>query len=194
MTLDEAFSRLTTLTTARVRLRQIQVSDATAVHAFKSDPEVTKLFGEGPHRSVEETSAWILSNLTGYERREAMTWVLTWKDQDAAIGECCLWNFSSGHRCAELGYELHPAHWHMGIMTEALRAIIAYGFMELGLHRIEADTLAINRPSENLLHRLGFKYEGTLRERHFYQDRFEDQLLFAILQEEWNALHQTPSV
>jgi hypothetical protein len=50
----------------------------------------------------------------------------------------CFWNFDEDFHCGELGYELNRAHWRKGIMAEALPAVIAYGFNDLGLHRIEA--------------------------------------------------------
>ncbi|MEI6795547.1 MAG: GNAT family N-acetyltransferase [Methanomassiliicoccales archaeon] len=187
MTLEQAFSCLPTLTTRRLRLRQIQESDAEAVHAFKTDAEVTGRFGEDPHRTVDETRTWIASNRTGYERHEAMTWAIVLIDQDVVIGECCLWNFGPGQRCAEIGYELHREHWHKGIMTEALRELIRHGFSDLRLHRIEADTLRINPRSMDLLLRLGFAQEALLRERHFHQGKFHDQVFFGLLRDGWRG-------
>jgi ribosomal-protein-alanine N-acetyltransferase len=187
MTLEEAFSCLPTLTTQRLRLRQIQESDAEAVHALKIDAEVTKRFGEDPHGTLEETRTWIAANLAGYGRREAMTWAIVLIDRDIVIGECCLWNFAPGQMRAEMGYELHRDHWHNGLMTEALRELIRFAFSDLGLHRIEADTLLINPDSIGLLLRLGFTQEARLRERHFHQGSFHDQVLFGLLREDWNA-------
>ena len=70
-------------------------------------------------------------------------------------------------------------------MTEAISTILTYGFTELGLHRIEAIPLGGNTASKSLLLKLGFKYEGNLRQRHFFREHFEDQLYFGLLREEW---------
>ncbi len=185
MTLDGAFTYPATLVTNRLRLRQIQIADAEALYAVKSDPEVTSRYGQEPHRSVDETHAWVQRCLADYERHEAIVWAITLKDDEKAIGECCLWNFDPNFHFAELGYELHPAHWHNGLMTEALSAILTYGFGDLGLHRIEADPLAANRPSQELLLKLGFTHEGTLRQRHFFHDQYYDMLVFGLLKKEW---------
>ena len=61
-------------------------------------------------------------------------------------------------------------------MVEAISAVVAWGFNELGLHRIEANPFAGNIPSRSLLLKLGFSYEGNLRERVYFRDHFEDQL------------------
>jgi len=187
MTLEQAFSCLPILTTSRLRLRQIQESDAEAVHAFKSVAEVTRRYGEDPHTTVDETRTWIAANLDGYARREAMTWAIVLLDQDVVIGECCLWNFGPGQRCAEIGYELHQDHWHQGLMTEAGQELLHFGFCELELHRIEADTLSSNPRSIDLLLRLGFTPEAHLRERHFHRGIFHDQELFGLLRSEWQS-------
>jgi ribosomal-protein-alanine N-acetyltransferase len=185
MTLDEAFTRLATLTSGRLCIRQMQIDDTEAVFAFKSDPEVTRQYGQEPHRTKDETGAWLQRRVSDYEDRDAIFWVITLKDDDAAIGECCFWNFDPGFHCAEIGYELDSKYWHRGLMTEALSEVLAYGFAEMGLHRIEANPLKINVGSRKLLLRLGFKEEGILRERHFFENRFEDQFYYGLLSTEW---------
>lgn len=186
MTLDGAFTHLATLSTDRLSLRQMKMDDAEAVFAFKSDPSVTVCYGQEPHRTIEESRAWLQRRMDDYAIRDSIFWVLTLKDDDEAIGECCLWNFDSSFQCAEIGYELHTKFWYKGLMAEALKAVLAYGFLEMGLHRIEASPLAGNIRSQNLLSKLGFRLEGTLRERHFFQGRFLDQMYFGLLKEEWS--------
>jgi ribosomal-protein-alanine N-acetyltransferase len=185
MMLEGAFSPFPILTTDRLRLRQMLMSDAESLYEIKSDAKVTGRYGQEPHDSIEETREWICRSLAHYERREAISWAITIKDEDAAIGMGCFWNLDPGSQRAEIGYELHPSYWRRGIMAEALSAILTYGFLDLGLHRIEACPLADNQPSRDLLLKLGFSYEGTLRQRLSFQDRFEDQMFFGLLKEEW---------
>jgi ribosomal-protein-alanine N-acetyltransferase len=185
MTLDGALAHLATLTTERLELRQMQMADAEALFAIKSNPEVTSCYGQEAHQSIGETRAWIQRSFDNFERRDAIVWALTLKGKDDAIGACCLWNFDPTFHCAELGYELHPAYWHKGMMTEALSAILNYGFVDLGLHRVEATPLVNNGRSRELLCKLGFRHEGLLRQRVFFEDRYEDQLYLGLLKQEW---------
>ena len=185
MTLDGAFTHLATLNTDRLRIRQMRIDDTEAVFAFKSDIKVTSCYGQEPHRTMEETRAWLQRRLADYECRDSIFWVLTPKDEDNAIGECCLWNFDTSFRCAEIGYELHSDYWNSGIMAEALTAVLSFGFDIMNLHRIEANPLATNEQSQRLLVRLGFKPEGTLRERQFFRGRFVDQIYYGLLGTEW---------
>jgi ribosomal-protein-alanine N-acetyltransferase len=185
MTLDDAFSNLPVITTERLCIRQMNMGDAEAVFAFKSDPEVTRRYGQEPHRSIDETRTWLQRRMVDYERRDAIFWVLALKEDDNPLGECCLWNFDTGFHCAEIGYELHSSYWQKGIMAEALSAILTYGFVNIGLHRIEANPLVTNEASQRLLLKLGFTREGILRERHFFHDKYLDQMYFGLLEEEW---------
>jgi ribosomal-protein-alanine N-acetyltransferase len=183
MTLDEAFSELATLKTPRLTIRPAVLSDAEAIFSFKSIEESTIGFGQEPHRALQQTKAWIERNLEDYRQRGSMLWVLAYGDR--VVGSCCYWNFGPGSKCAEIGYELHPDHWGAGIMREALEALIDYGFQDMELHRIEADPLATNERSCNLLLRLGFSREGVLRERVSFRGRFIDQAYFGLLRDDW---------
>jgi len=185
MSLDAAFTSFPLLTTNRLHLRQIQLSDAEAFYGVKSDQEVTRSYGQEPHRSLDDTRAWIQRLQASYERRECIFWCITLKAKDSAIGSCTFWNFSPDFHCTEIGYELHRAYWRRGITAEAVSEILRYGFTELGFHRIEANPLAGNESSRGLLLKLGFTYEGSLRQRVFFRDHFEDQDYFGLLENEW---------
>lgn len=187
MSIDTAFTHFPVLTTNRFHLRQIRPGDAEAFFAFKSDLEVTSRYGQEPQQSLDDTHAWIQRQQIYYAQRDAINWCITFQGDDTIIGACILFNFDPGFHCAEIGYELHPAYHGQGIMSEVLSAILAYGFNELELHRIEANPLAGNPPSINLLRKLGFTHEGTLRQRHFFRGHFDDQLYFGLLREEWHS-------
>jgi ribosomal-protein-alanine N-acetyltransferase len=187
VTSDTALKHIPTFVTNRLRIRPMKLSDTKAIFAFKGDPNVTKHYGQAP-KSLGETKKWVQSRLDGYKRRESMFWVFTIKPSSKAIGSCCFWNFSEDFSCAELGYELHPAYWGQGIMTEVLPPVLTYGFNQLRLHRIEACPFSNNEPSKNMLLKLGFRYEGNLRQRHRFRGRYLDQLYYAVLRDEWKPI------
>lgn len=70
-------------------------------------------------------------------------------------------------------------------MTEAMSAVLTCGFTELGFHRIEADIDPLNTYSKGLLLKLGFTYEGNLRQRFFFRGQFEDEHYYGLLKDEW---------
>ena len=162
-------------------------SDAEAMFAIKSDPKVAAAYGAEPHKSIEETREWVERRVNGPGREDSLFWVFVPKWGRGAIGSCCYWHFDRESKCAELGYELHRPFWGRGIMTEALGPVLAYGLEGLGLNRVEACPLAENAASNALLIKLGFKYEGNLRERVFFNGRFVDQYYYSLLKSEWNS-------
>jgi [ribosomal protein S5]-alanine N-acetyltransferase len=185
VTLDDAFMNLETLETPRLKIRPLGKRDADALFEIKSDPEVTTKYCLEPDKSIDETRIWVDKRLEDYAKRDVTYWVFVLKNGDRTIGGCCFWNFDPTLRCAEIGYELHRAYWNKGFTSEALPAILTYGFTDMDLHRIEALPLAFNGPSVKLLIKLGFKLEGTIRERVFFRGRFVDQLIFGLLKDEW---------
>ncbi len=70
-------------------------------------------------------------------------------------------------------------------MFEAMSAILSYGFDFLEVHRVEAIIDMANEQSKGLLLKLGFTYEGNLRQRYLFRNRFEDEHYFGLLKDEW---------
>ncbi len=186
MTIDAAFTHFPSLTTNRLQLRQIQPSDIEALFALFSDEETMRFYGDDPQRSLDETSQMLEQVQTGYSKRKHIRWGITLKGKDQIIGSCSLYNFDTHSHHAETGYILNRSFWGQGIMTEAMSAILTYGFAELELHRIEAVIDIANQRSKGLLLKLGFTYEGNLRQRYFFRDQFEDAHYFGLLKHEWH--------
>jgi ribosomal-protein-alanine N-acetyltransferase len=172
-------------TTERLMVRGMEMGDEVALFPLKSDADVTRLYGEAPHATVEETKGWVQECIDASQARSAMVWSLVLRSTGSVIGMACLWNFRHEHRCAEVGFELDPGFWRQGLMSEALEAILEYGFSSVGLHRIEATPLAINQASRSLLLRFGFREEGVLRQRVHHEGRYLDEVYLALLHQEW---------
>jgi ribosomal-protein-alanine N-acetyltransferase len=187
MSIDAAFTHFPSLTTNRLVLRQITFRDAEDLFATLSDEEAMQFYGHEPHQSVDETHALIEQIQVRYTRREGIRWGITRKGEDRVIGSCSFHHFDAGFHRAETGYELQRVWWGQGIMTEAMSAILTYGFDVLGLHRVEAIIDLANERSKGLLLKLGFTYEGNLRQRYFFRGRFEDEHYFGLLRHEWQG-------
>lgn len=173
------------LTTERLMLRQVRSEDAPAVFAFKSNPDVTTQYAREPHSSLEKTRDLLQRVQESNARGEDFMWAVTLKGDDRLIGTCVLWNLDLEAQCGELGYELHPNYGRRGIMSEAAAAVVAFGFKDLNLHRIEANPFAKNTASNRLLEKLGFTLEGNLRQRVYFRGEYLDQLFYGLLKEEW---------
>ena len=181
------------LTTDRLVLRAIQPGDAEALFPVFSDADAMQYYGHLPHQSLADIQALIAQIQARYAQRAALRWGITRTGDDRVIGSCGFHQFDDGFQRAETGYELQRASWGQGIMAEAMTAILSFGFTKLGLHRVEAIIDDANARSKGLLLKLGFTYEGALRERFHFSDRFEDEYFFGLLAHEWQSRAHTPS-
>ena len=188
MPIDDAFTHFPALTTERLRLRQIRPGDTEALYAIYSDAETMRYYGE-PYQSREELEEALSLRQEDYTARRAIRWGIALTGDDTLVGSCGFHHFDEGHLRAEIGYILNRAHWGQGIMTEALAAIISYGFSTMELRRIEAIIDIANERSKGVLLKLGFQYEGNLRQRYHIGDRFEDEHYFGLLRDEWLVRH-----
>ena len=171
-----------TLTTDRLVLRQIRADDAEALFPVLSDPEVMTWWSSGPHQSLTETAEYVASNATEGQGFEC--WAITAGD-DVALGWVIL--IDGKPAVKEIGYILHRDQWRGGIAREAVARVIDYGFTELELRRIFADTDPENAGSIGLLERLGFQREGHLRGEWETHMGVRDSLIFGLLQSEWRT-------
>lgn len=186
MSIDTAFTVFPVLTTDRLVLRQIEATDADALFEMFSDEETMKFNGHPRQQSIAETYEWLTVIQERYDRREAIRWGITLHGIDRVIGTCSFHRFGPGFHRVEAGYELNRAFWGQGIMREAMAAVLTYGFDDLEVHRIEAVIDIMNERSKELLLKLGFSYEGNLRQRFYMQGRFEDEYYYGLLRDEWH--------
>ena len=172
------------LETKRLRLRRMTLADADAVFDYASDPEVTRYVTWDTHRTVRDSEEFLRSVVSGYEAGEQADWGITEKLSGRFIGSCGLHPVPE-HSRAELGYVLSREYWGRGIMPEAVRAMIRFGFEKLDLERVEARCIAENTASARVMEKSGMIYEGTLRERELIKGTRRDMKFYAILRREY---------
>lgn len=182
------------LTTERLLLRDFVESDWEAVLAYEQNPLYLRYY-EWTERTPEDVRAFIQRFLDhqNQEPRIKFQLAVTLRSTGQLIGNCGVRRISAEAFEADMGYELDPDHWGKGYATEAARAVLRFGFTDMGLHRVCAACVADNTGSSHVLEKIGMQQEGRLRENEYYKGRWWDTLLYAILYEEWQALHNDPS-
>lgn len=185
MNLEDAFTPFPQLETVRLCLRQMTQADAADHFALYSQPQVTAGHGSLPYRDIAQSEELISWYEQAIAERRAFRWAITRRDEDRLIGTCGFHHIRPPHFRAEIGYELHPDYWRCGIGSEAVAAMVRFGFEKMGLHRIEAVVDPANQASAALLRKVGFQEEGYLRERFYDNGRFVDDWFFSLLKPEW---------
>lgn len=181
------FAKFPTLQTQRLILREITSDDALDVFQIRSDYQVTRYNTGSPYTTIEQARRLIESIRNGYKNEDELRWGITFKGVGRVIGMVGFNYWHRRDRRASVGYDLAREHWGQGIMSEALRAVIHFGFTRMDLNRIEADCTVENEASARLLLRLGFQPEGLQREQYYEEDRFWDLQLFSLLRREYRG-------
>ncbi len=183
------FSAMPRLESERLVLREIsQPRDLQALFALFSDPAVLQHDALEPFQDLAEAQTLIDGFNEAFAAKRAIRWAVTLKtDEYALIGTCGYNEWHRWNNSAVIGYELMPSYWGQGFTTEALRAMIGFGFTHMALNRIEAETMTGNEGSIRVLVKLDFTEEGLLRQKGHWKGGYHDLYLFSLLRRDWSG-------
>ncbi|MEW2593479.1 GNAT family protein [Micromonospora aurantiaca] len=176
------------LRTPRLLLRPVTLDDLDDVHAWQRRPDVVRWMAGAAPRTRAESLASVTA-MAGEDalRAEGDCLTLAVVRDARVIGAVELVWRSAADRTAELGYVFHPDHGGRGLATEAAGALLDWGFAGFGLHRVVARCHADNAPSARLMARLGMRREARHVRSYRFRGGWADQLVYAILADEWRT-------
>ncbi|WP_454192598.1 GNAT family N-acetyltransferase [Paenibacillus sp. Marseille-Q7038] len=179
------------LHTERLWLRKLQKQDSRAIFQVWSDPVVTKYMNIESMHSEEDAEEMIELLDECSQNEEGFRWAIIEKSSGKIIGSCGFnhWQLKGAFR-GEIGYELASSHWRQGLMTEAIKAMLNFGFTTMELNRIEALVDPRNEASAKLLSSLSFSCEGILRQLQYTSTGYKDMQMHSLLFEEWKYLRK----
>lgn len=170
--------------TERLLLRGWQAEDVQDLFDYAKNPNVGPHGGWKPHESVAESLDILQTLFLGkYE-----CWAIVLKENNKVIGtigyeedvkrpEIC---------CKELGYALSEDYWGRGLMTEAAKAVLSFGFQDMKLELISVYRNPWNERSKRVMDKCGFTYEGTLRMANkIYDGSIRDVACYSMTKEEY---------
>lgn len=187
MQLLDILSNLPTIETERLLLRKITLNDANDMFEYGSDPHVSEYTTWSTHTSIEDTKYFIKSLLKMYKKRELVDWGIVHKAEKKIIGTCGYVEWSMTHSRAEMGYALSRKYWNQGYMSEAVNAMMEFGFREMHLNRIQAKCQVNNIASARVMEKVGMQLEGILRQQLFVKDEYWDLKIYSILRDDFFA-------
>lgn len=180
--LDLNFSPFPETKTKRLFLRKMTVADAPGLLFLRSDDMVMQYIDREKTKSLEEATAFIEKINTSVDNNESIMWAIALQEKpEAMIGTICLWRIDKQHYRSEVGYMLHPGHWHKGLMKEALQAVVDFGFNVMKLHSMEGRINPDNAVSGILLEKAGFIREAYFKEDFYFRGKFIDTAVYSLL-------------
>lgn len=178
---DEVFAKLPTLQTERLILRKITLDDAEDVFGYCSDPEVFKFVGGKVHKTIKDSKEFLEEIFEKYGRREIVIWGLFHKEHSKLIGDCGFIKWDPPQARVELDYLLSREYWNQGLMTEAVKEVIRFGFEKMRLNRIQAICEVANVASARVMEKAGMQFEGVLRNYIQHDGRPLDMKMYSII-------------
>ena len=172
-----------TIETERLILRRFTMEDAEAMYRnWASDDEVTKHLTWPTHSSVEISKMVLTDWISHYPEPDFYNWAIVLKeDGPEPIGNISVVGINKKVDAAIMGYCMSRTHWRKGIMAEALTAVIAFLFDQVGFNRVEADHDPNNPASGRVMEKSGMRHEGILRQAGRSNQGIIDVSRWAIL-------------
>jgi RimJ/RimL family protein N-acetyltransferase len=173
--------------TERLVLRDFQVGDFEAFYATTSDSDYRQFYSEREMQRGFWEELFERIRMKGDETERTSFQLAVCLHSGELIGTCGVRMEDIEHRQASYGCAIGAAYWRKGYAFEASHRIIAYGFENLPIHRLYAETNRENVRARGLAQRLGFRLEGELRQTKFFRGRWWDTVIYAMLKEEWQG-------
>lgn len=177
--------RLPTLDAGPVQLRWLTEADVPALFSVFGDAEVTRYWGSATHKDPNDSAALLADIHAHFQAGTLFQWGI--ESEGQIIGTCTLGSLDAVNRRGELGFALGRTHWGKGYMRHALPTVLTFAFDHLNLHRVYADADPRNARSIRILERLGFRFEGLLREHYLVTGEVQDAAIYGLLKSEWRV-------
>ena len=169
------------LETERLLMRRLAASDIKEIRELRGNPETMKFIPRPLVTTDEEALEHFKMIDEKIENNSGINWAITLKGNPKLIGIIGHYRIQpENHRC-ELGYMILPQYNGQGIVTEAIKVVLEYGFDDLNMHSIEAVIDPENFASERVLIKNGFVKEAHILENELWNGKFWDTVIYSLL-------------
>jgi [ribosomal protein S5]-alanine N-acetyltransferase len=168
------------LHTPRLLLRELREEDADSVYELRSDEKVNEFIDRPRAVNVDDGLAFILLIKRNIVEKNVFYWAMELKEDMQMAGTICLWNFSEDRKAAEIGFELLPSFQGKGLASEALEAVLHFGFEQLELQTVLAWFHRNNQASARLLSAKGFKQDQDEEEKNKGLEESKTMIIYSL--------------
>jgi RimJ/RimL family protein N-acetyltransferase len=169
---------------AKTRLRALEREDLPHFVQWINDPETRRFMAMRYPLSMTEEEEW----WEAYRERRRDPIFAIESDDGEYIGNVGLHDIDHVNRSAELGIIIgHRTYWGRGYGSDAINALLSWAFDSLNLNRVMLRVFDYNRRAIRAYEKCGFLHEGAMRQAHFCDGAYHDQLIMGVLREEYLA-------
>lgn len=178
--------RLPVLAGDQVVLRELRTSDAPSLFTLLTSEEVAR-FISPPPSTVEGFERFITWTLRQRAAGTYACFAVTLRGFDTAIGIFQVRETEPGFGTGEWGFAIGSPFWGTGVFQEGAELVLEFAFETIGVHRLEARAAARNGRGNGALLKVGAVQEGILRKSFLRNGQYLDQVLYAIVEDDWYA-------
>ena len=176
------FETFPVLATERLILRNHEQTDLQASFELRTNEDVMRYIDRPRPANIQDCENQFSFIKECFATNQMLVWVIALKENpEKMIGTIGYYRTIYANHRAEIGYMLHPSYWRMGIIDEALRHTIAFGFETLNLHSIEANINPGNDASRQMLLKHNFVKEAYFKENYYFNGKFLDSEIYSLL-------------
>lgn len=176
------------LETERLILRPFEAGDGEAMFRnWAGDPEVTKFLTWPAYESVDPANQMVTFWAAESRKPDVYQWAVELREPGEPIGSISATNFDDRVNAAEIGYCIGKRWWGQGLTPEALRAVVRYLIVEVGMSRVYARHDVNNPNSGKVMQKAGMTKEGVLRAAGRNNQGIVDMAEYSILAREYQA-------
>jgi RimJ/RimL family protein N-acetyltransferase len=178
------------LTDGDVSLRPPQPDDAEHLSHWGADPEFARYqWASDPWPEPQALAARFLERFAAMPSGQGQLLIIEAASVGGPIGYVNYRDVRAKVRSCEAGIAIGDrAHWSQGFGVRALRLLLGQLFGPLGMHKVSVRVVAFNTLTIRTCEKCGFRREGLLRDAYWFENRWWDSLLMAMLEDEWRAL------
>lgn len=167
-------------------LRQFSYNDnKDMLDYWVSDPNIQSMYSEPIYTNEEEVKELLDKYLTSYSQDSYYRWAIIEKSTQICIGQIAFFLVDSKNHFGEIEYCIGSKFHRKGYASEAVKAILKYGFEKINFHKIQVCHKENNIASQGVIKKAGFKYEGTLRDYFYMGGKYVSRLYYSLLKSEW---------
>jgi RimJ/RimL family protein N-acetyltransferase len=185
--MDDSLAIRLPLSIGELLIRRIGPDDFEDLREYWSNPESNR-YNWGPYTD-DQVVATIEAQGEVEVGGPGAALILAVVLDGKVIGDCQLTVTSPDDCQGEIGFTFNPQFTGRGLATRAVAAVLGFGFVQLGLHRIEATTDARNERSSRLMERAGMRREGHFIHSSNSNGEWVDDYVYALLDHEWHDRH-----
>jgi len=187
--LEVNFNPFPVLETPQLILRKPGPADAQGIFELRSNPEIMRFVPRPLAENLDQAKAHLSLVIEKIENNTGINWVAKSKSGDF-VGLMGLFRIEPENYRAEIGYMILPQFHGKGLMSEAVSAMVGYGFGTLKLHSIEAIIDPENYASGRVLEKNGFVREAHIRENLLFNGAFLDTVIYSLLNPDDRNIYQ----